>query len=379
LLREINDRAALGLLLAHGSMTRPQLVAATGLSKPTASEVLNRLVAAGLVTQTGTVSGARGPSAQVYEVDPAAGFVVGADVTPTGVVAAVADVTGRTVATVTAGVDLRADEDPAGAVLAVLRRAARKAKVTLDAAGQVVIASPGVHDQAADEVRHAEHMPAWARPGVVGELSRRLGTGVVVENDVNAAAAAERAHGVARDVGSFALLWVGPGLGLAIDLGGTVHRGNSGGAGEIGYMPLPGFGDQPREASPEFQTLVSGDAVVELGARYGLHGEDDDEVLQAALADPAGGKAFLDELAARLATGTAMIVSVLDPELVVLAGPTSRSGGETLRSLIEARLHELTPLRPALALSAVAGNPVLAGAVEIGLHSLRDSLFSSTS
>jgi predicted NBD/HSP70 family sugar kinase len=144
-------------------------------------------------------------------------------------------------------------------------------------------------------------------------------------------------------------------------------------------MPLPGFGAQPREASPEFQTLVSGEAVLELARRCGLPGADNDEVLRAALADPAAGKAFLDELAARLATGTAMIVSVLDPELVVLAGPTARSGGEPLRSLIEARLHELTPLRPELRLSAVDGNPVLAGAVEIGLQALRDSLFTPTS
>jgi predicted NBD/HSP70 family sugar kinase len=90
------------------------------------------------------------------------------------------------------------------------------------------------------------------------------------------------------------------------------------------------------------------------------------------------GKAFLDELAARLATGTAIIVSVLDPEMVVLGGLTARTGGEPLRSLIEARLHELTPLRPQLHLSAVDGNPVLAGAVELGLQALRDTLFSST-
>jgi predicted NBD/HSP70 family sugar kinase len=220
-------------------------------------------------------------------------------------------------------------------------------------------------------------MPAWARPGVVAELSRRLGADVTVENDVNAAAVAERSHGAATEVGSFALLWVGTGLGLAIDLGGSVHRGNSGGAGEIGYMPLPGFGAHPREPSTEFQTLVRDEAVVELGHEHGVAGDDAGEVLRSALDDPTRGKALLDELAARLATGTAIIVSVLDPELVVLAGPTSRSGGEALRSLIEARLHELTPLRPGLHLSAVDGNPVLAGAVELGLQALRDTLFSS--
>jgi predicted NBD/HSP70 family sugar kinase len=205
-----------------------------------------------------------------------------------------------------------------------------------------------------------------------------MGLDVVVENDVNAAAVAERAHGAAREVGSFALLWVGTGPGLAIDLGGALHRGHSGGAGEIGYMPLPGFGDHPREPSTEFQTLVHEGAVLELGHQYGVPGTDTHQVLRAALEEPARGKAFLDELAARLATGTAMIVSVLDPEMVVLAGPTARTGGERLRSLIEDRLHALTPLRPELLLSAVHGNPVLAGAVELGLQTLRDSLFSSS-
>jgi len=358
-------------------MTRPQLVAATGLSKPTASEVLNRLMESGLVSQTGTVSGGRGPSAQVYEVNPDAGFVIGVDVTPTRVVAAVADVTGRTVATGSTSLDLRDERDPAGAVLSVVRRTARRARVALTAARPVVIASPGVYDRRSDQVRHVEHMPAWARPGVIGDLTRRLGVDVVVENDVNAAAVAERAHGAATEVGSFALLWVGTGPGLAIDLGGTLHRGNSGGAGEIGYMPLPGFGEHPHDPSTEFQTLVHDEAVLELGHRYGVPGGSTPDVLEAALRDPSQGKAFLDELAARLATGTAMIVSVLDPEMVVLAGPTCTAGGEPLRSLIEARLHELTPLRPELQLSTVHGNAVLAGTVELGLQALRDTLFSS--
>lgn len=379
LLREINDRTALGLLLEHGSMTRPQLVAATGMSKPTASEVLNRLVAAGLVTQTGTVSGARGPSAQVYAVDPAAGSVIGVDLTPTGVVAAVADLTGHTLATASSAVDMREELDPAGCLEAVLRSAARRAKVALDSVGEVVIAAPGVHDRETDQVRHAEHMPAWSRPGVIGEVSRRVGVPVRMENDVNAAAVAERAHGAATEVGSFALLWVGTGLGLAIDLGGTVHRGYSGGAGEVGYMPLAGFGADPREPSAEFQHLVREEAVLELGRQYGVPGADACQVLRAASTETPAGTALLDELAARLATGTAMIVSVLDPQMVVLAGPLARSGGEQLRAVVEARLHELTPLRPELQLSAVDGNPMLAGSLELALQDLRDTLFSPPS
>jgi predicted NBD/HSP70 family sugar kinase len=124
---------------------------------------------------------------------------------------------------------------------------------------------------------------------------------------------------------------------------------------------------------------VLGEAVLQLGRQYGVPGADAREVLRAADTQTPAGKALLDELGARLATGTAMIVSVLDPQMVVLAGPLALSGGERLRSVVEARLHELTPLRPELQLSAVDGNPMLAGSLELALQDLRDTLFSSPS
>ena len=85
---------------------------------------------------------------------------------------------------------------------------------------------------------------------------------------------------------------------------------------------------------------------------------------------------MLVELADRLATGIAMIVLVLDPEMVVLSGDTMHAGGERLRSLIEKRLKALTPLRPRVALSSVPGNAVLAGALQVGLVAIRDDIFT---
>ncbi|MDX6206588.1 MAG: hypothetical protein QOF39_2645, partial [Frankiales bacterium] len=61
LLRAINDRAALDLLLHHGSLSRTQLGELTGLSKVTASQLLSRLEADGLVIPVGMSTGARGP------------------------------------------------------------------------------------------------------------------------------------------------------------------------------------------------------------------------------------------------------------------------------------------------------------------------------
>src|SRR3954451_16021875 len=97
LLRAINDRAALDLLLEKGPLSRTKLGALTGLSKPTASQLLTRLESAGLVVPTGTTAGRPGPSAQLYEINPTVAHVAGLDVTPARIRAAVADITGRTV------------------------------------------------------------------------------------------------------------------------------------------------------------------------------------------------------------------------------------------------------------------------------------------
>src|SRR3954469_24997537 len=93
-LRAMNDRAALDLLLQHGTLSRTRIGKLTGLSKPTASQLLARLEAAGLVLATGTTAGRPGPNAQLYSVNPAAAHVAGLDVTTEHIRAAVADITG---------------------------------------------------------------------------------------------------------------------------------------------------------------------------------------------------------------------------------------------------------------------------------------------
>src|SRR5262245_44949395 len=98
LLRELNDRAALELLLAQGPLTRAQLSARTGVSKVTVSQMLARLEERGLARIAGQETGGRGPSAALYSVVPSSAYVAGLHIQPGLVSAAVADVTGQRVA-----------------------------------------------------------------------------------------------------------------------------------------------------------------------------------------------------------------------------------------------------------------------------------------
>ncbi len=114
LLRELNDRAALELLLAEGPLTRAQLSERTGVSKVTVSQMLARLEDRGLVMIAGEQAGGRGPNAALYSVVRSSAYVAGLYVEFDLVSAAVADVTGQRVAAVS--VNPNGGDDPVGMV-----------------------------------------------------------------------------------------------------------------------------------------------------------------------------------------------------------------------------------------------------------------------
>ncbi|GGR65818.1 hypothetical protein GCM10010269_00380 [Streptomyces humidus] len=389
-LRAMNDRAALDLLLAHGPLSRTRIGKLTGLSKPTASQLLARLEAAGLVLATGTTEGRPGPNAQLYEVNPAAAYAAGLDVTPERVLAAVADLTGRTVG---------AHEVPTpgrkttGAVVQqvtdALDGAVKAAGLTRADVRRLVVATPGAFDPTTGRLRYASHLPGWHSPALLDDLAAALPMPVEYENDVNLAAVAEQRLGAARGHEDFVLLWNEGGLGAALVLGGRLHRGWTGGAGEVGFLPVPGaplVRQVTKANSGGYQELAGSQALPRLARELGMSGVPSgpyaeaaaELVARAAAEDTVLNRLLLQTYATRLATGLASLVSVLDPELVVLSGASLTAGGEVLRALVQAELEELAASRPKLVMGDVTERPVLRGALESALAAVRDEVFDTS-
>jgi predicted NBD/HSP70 family sugar kinase len=202
----------------------------------------------------------------------------------------------------------------------------------------------------------------------------------VIENDVNLAAMAERAAGAAVGADDFVLVWLGGGLGLATILGGQLHRGTAGAAGEIGYLPVHGaplHTDIRHPASGGFQSLAGGAAVRALAARHGFAAATAAEAVQAAAIAQDGGAAFLDELAQRVAVGVASVCVVLDPGLVVLGGEVGRAGGTALAARVAADVAAICPARPRVVPTGVPGEPVLRGAMLAAVDQARAALLAS--
>lgn len=377
LLRQINDRAALELLLSKGPLTRAELGELTGLSKVTSGQLLSRLESRGLVTTAGERPGGRGPNAALYGVNPASAYVAGIEVLPESVTVGVADIIGNVIAEI--AVDPTDTGDPVRMVHQAVSRACEVAQVELSRLRCLVIGTRGLVDPLSGDVRYSFDLPAW-HLGVLAGLRDILGESVVIENDVNLVALAEQTYGAARGVDDFVIFWSGVGQGLGVMLGGRLHRGATGGAGEIGWLPVPGEplpADVTAPQSGSFQRLVGREALAELARVYGLRPDADvADLVRTALAT--GNQGFLDELAERLAVGVAAVSVVLDPGLVVLSGDVGRAGGKVLAAGVEEAVGRICPTRPTVAVTEVEGNAVLRGAIVAALDRAREEVFSDT-
>jgi predicted NBD/HSP70 family sugar kinase len=362
-------------------MSRAELARVSGVSKPTVSQALAALERAALVREAGRTSGSKGPAAVLYEVNPAAGHVVGVDVGHERVRAAVADLSGRTLARV----DQKSRAQSARALITqigkVARQVADQAGLPWSRVTVTVVGSPGVFSEDGDHPALAHNLPGWGRAGVLDAVRAELGTHVRFDNDVNLAALGESRFGAARGVETFVYLHVGTGVGMGILLDGQLYRGATGAAGEVGYLPLgPGDPFDPtNRRRGALESAIGGQAVVRDARAAGLRGvATASEVLRRAREGDDRAQAVVRALAQRIALAVASIALVLDPALIVLGGGIGRNG-ELLLEPVRRALATLSPIRPRVDVSELGVDAELLGAVAMGLVVAQEQLFHRSS
>lgn len=369
LIRAMNEQILLDLIRRSGPLSRAELARLSGLSKPTVSQALAGIARAGLVHVTGQRTGVPGPAAALYEVRPDAGLVLGLDVGGRFLRGAVADLTG----TVRSRGSVRGHtSDPMRGVEELAELAAgllAEVGATASEVTQTVIGAPGVYDPRRDALMLTGQLRGWESPDVLTALRDEFGDTLMIENDVDAAAIAEGAHGVGRDVDSFAFVSVGTGIGMGLVLGGRPHRGSHGVAGEIAFLPFtegPGVDARDARRRGSFDASVSAAAIVRAARRGKVRGASSAEKVFAAAAN--GDPVALDivaEEALLVAKAVCTIITVVDPELVVLGGGIGQAPG-FLEAVVD-RLRTLAPVLPEIRASVLGAESVVAGCLVAGL------------
>ncbi|MFE1439966.1 ROK family transcriptional regulator [Streptomyces sp. NPDC058739] len=366
LLRRINSAVVLHALRATDCATLTEITRVTGLSRPTVEGVVEGLIEAGLVVEKAAEEGAtrrQGRPARRFRFRAEAGHLLGLEIGVHRVAALLADLDGRVLGAQTKEVDETVDADERlervrGAVAELLRRAG----VSRASVRAVGVGTPGIVE-ADGTVRLGTALPGWTGLRLGERLSRSFKCPVLVENDANAAAVAEHWKGSATDSDDvvFVLAGLSPGAGALI--GGRLHRGYGGAAGEIGALHLLG-----REVTPE-KLLSTTDEP--------LHPLDEQavaDVFARARRGDEGARAAVDRFIQRLVHDVAALALALDPELVVIGGWAA--GLDDVLEPLRRELARYCLRPPRVALSLLGEAAVATGAVRLALDHVEEQLFA---
>ena len=377
LIRAMNEQLILEHIRMYGPCSRADLARISGLSKPTVSLALGNVERAGLVQSAGQRTGVPGRTAVLYEIRPEAGFVLALDIGSKYLRGAVADMAGAERARSSRPVAARGVRSRIAELVEFADSLCAAAGVARADVTATVVGSPGVCDPARDAILLPGALVGWDRPGSLAGIRTAFGDSVRIENDVNASALAERAHGHGRDVDTFAFVHVGAGISMGLVIDGKLHRGVHGVAGEIAFLPLgfppagaptagsssAGADEARRRGSLEVAAAASG--IVRAARAAGMRGPlSARRVFDAAARGDERAAGVVAAEARLVAQAICCVIAVADPTLVVLGGGIGQAPG--FAEAVSAVLPDLAPVMPEVKVSALASDAVVDGCLAEG-------------
>lgn len=203
------------------------------------------------------------------------------------------------------------------------------------------ISCGGPLDEKQGIIMSPPNLPNWDNVHICQMLSSRYNVPVAIRNDANACALAEWKFGAGVGKENLVFMTFGTGLGAGLILNGKLYSGSTGNAGEVGHFGLSPFGPSGYGKNGSFEGFCSGAGLYELGrgiARTYTQNSiyptfiKDKDINNFTIADMAnaarkGDKCALevfDTCATMLGKGLALIVDILDPEMIIIGSVYAR-------------------------------------------------------
>ncbi|WP_120496281.1 ROK family transcriptional regulator [Kiloniella sp. EL199] len=336
--KEHNLRAVIDAVRRHGELTRAEITRVTALSVQTISNLVAELEQRGLLIAGEPQKAKRGQPARPYRLNSQGGFSVGMQMDHQLALAIVVNLAGEEIARIQQDVSRPSPEEGVEILARLVDQVIETAGVEKERVFGVGVAIPGPFDISGP----TGVGPGWVNFPLEEKLSAHLGLPVIVENDANAAAIAERLHGAGKRFDNFVYVFIGMGLGAGLFLNGQVYHGARGAAGEIGHILVETDGKQCECGNSGcFERYVS------LRAAYQALGEGDtdhsspDHLMDLYEQRNPAFMSWLKEAAEKLRVGILALESSFDPEVIFI-------GGLLPPKIAEALLEEMMPLLPSV-------------------------------
>jgi predicted NBD/HSP70 family sugar kinase len=352
--------AVLDAIRSEEGITQPALTERVGLGRSVVAQRVAELEAHGLVEPAGLGPSTGGRAPRRLRLRAEAGYVLGVDIATNELLVAVSDLAGNLIAT-------RHEEgDVAEGPEQIFDAVERMGDELLDETGarenlwSVGLGMPGPVSFDDDAATGMPTMPDWDRFPTRTRLAARWSAPVWMDNRVNLSALGERrVNPLAAASEHTIYLGGGEAIGAAIVVDGRIYRGARGLAGEIGHVPVPEAGDAPcRCGNVGCLEAVAGRAALVRDGRL-LAETGQSPALAAVLAstgiirpvdvtiaadkDDAAARALLQRSARLFGNSLATLVSVFNPDLVILGGGMARARAHLLATMRETVYRRALP------------------------------------
>lgn len=337
-------------LLWEEDRARVDIARDLGLSRSAISNIVAELMGVGLVQEAGARSGTSvGRRATLLHLDARAAALLAIDLGASHARVDVLDLRCRTLATRSVAHDIQSGPQPTYALLRDLSaQVLREAGVPLSRVAVAGVGVPGPVDHESGRVVQPPNMPGWDDENVGEGLRGVLGVDVLVDNDANLGALAEARFGAHRGVADLIYVKLATGIGAGVLLGGRLHRGARGGAGEIGHISINEQGPVGRSGNPgSLESYAAAQVLVPLATRLHaggmpttMHGVTIENLLRHANTDRLA-RAVWETTGHHLGVAISTTLNLFNPQAVVIGGRLAQAG-DVLIAAIRASAHRRT-------------------------------------
>ena len=369
LTRELNVRAVLAAIAVDGPLSRVELARGLGLSQASVSRLADGLLSVGLLKEGAKVASKAGRRQTRLELNASAALVAGVSLRSQFVRVMLSNLKGTVLAHRKVARERQSVERLVAQVRELMTELSNLAPASPLAAAVVGIS--GAWNEVRGRVYAAPNLPELEGVDLLGALHAGLegsvpSGGIALDNDVNHAALGEFIYGAAQECESFFYLNLGSGVGGSAVVGGRLHRGFQGFAGEVGLLPVYVDG-----AYAPLERLVSRWALEERAHALGLAGAA--ELLEEARAGDEAAGEVIQEVGHLLGIALCSVVTTLNPQRIVIGGSTGRYSDVLIPSITEV-LRRSLPLQPTIVGTTLGGDAALRGAVSQALGLAREVL-----
>jgi predicted NBD/HSP70 family sugar kinase len=346
LIRDLNRSAILALIGRRGPISRVEIARQLFLSGGTVTALTRELVDDGLISELDKEPSSGGRPAIRLTLVGGAACAIGVKIASDHITAVRVNLDGEPTEVAQQPYDASGPDaiDRLGDLLDGLMGSWTEGCARLLGLGMGV---PGMADERSGTVESP--LVGWHGVPIAADLEKRLGLPVLIDNDVNTLAVAERLYGRGRSVDHFVTVTMGRGVGLGIVANGELYRGHKGAAGEFGHIRIADDGPVCHCGKTGcLEAFVADDALVAAALAAGVIGPDEGIARLCSLAD--GGSRGAQQIYARaggtLGRAVAGLVNVLSPQLVLISGEGTQAWPHLAADFERAlRLDLFEPLR----------------------------------